>query len=51
VPARYFLVVTRGVFLKGVGFEVLWLQAVLMLAFAIGGLGLALRSFRKELTR
>lgn len=51
VPARYFLVVTRGVFLKGVGFEVLWLQAVLMVAFAIAGLGLALRSFRKELGR
>ena len=24
VPARYFLVVTRGIFLKGVGIEVLW---------------------------
>ncbi len=51
VPARYFLVVTRGVFLKGVGIEVLWLQAVLMVAFALAGLGLAVRSFRKELGR
>ena len=50
VPARYFIVVTRGIFLKGVGIEVLWPQALFMLAFAALGLGLATRSFRKELT-
>jgi ABC-2 type transport system permease protein len=49
VPARYFLVVTRGIFLKGVGADVLWVQALLMVAFALGGLGLAIRVFRKEL--
>jgi ABC-2 type transport system permease protein len=49
VPARYFLVVTRGLFLKGIGIDVLWLQAVFMLIFAVIGLGLAVRSFRKEL--
>jgi ABC-2 type transport system permease protein len=50
VPARYFLVVTRGVFLKGVGLDVLWPQGVLMLLYAAIGLGLATRVFRKELT-
>jgi ABC-2 type transport system permease protein len=49
VPARYFLVVTRGIFLKGVGIEVLHIQGLLMIAFAVVGLGLALRVFRKEL--
>lgn len=49
VPARYFLVVTRGIFLKGVGVEVLATQALLMVAFAGAGLALAVRSFRKEL--
>lgn len=49
VPARYFLVVTRGLFLKGVGPEVLWSQGVLMILFAVAGLGLAVRAFRKEL--
>ena len=49
VPARYFLVVTRGIFLKGVGIPVLRYQALLMLGFAVVGLGLAVRSFRKEL--
>jgi ABC-2 type transport system permease protein len=49
VPARYFLVVTRGIFLKGVGLEVLFLPGMAMLAFATVGLGLAIRAFKKEL--
>ncbi len=49
VPARYFLVVTRGIFLKGVGVEVLFVQALLMVLFAMVGLGLAVRSFHKEI--
>ena len=50
IPARYFLVVTRGIFLKGVGIDVLWPQGLLMVAFAAAGLALAIRVFRKELT-
>jgi ABC-2 type transport system permease protein len=49
VPARYFLVVTRGIFLKGVGIEVLRVQGLLMVAFAAIGLGLAVTVFRKEI--
>jgi ABC-2 type transport system permease protein len=48
VPARYYIVITRGIFLKDVGIEVLWVQGLAMLAFATIGLGLATRSFRKE---
>jgi len=51
VPARYFLVVTRGIFLKGIGADVLWSQALFMIAFAATGVGLAIRAFRKELQR
>ncbi len=47
VPARYFLVVTRGIFLKGVGLSVLGVQAGLMLVFAAIGLGLSMWRFRK----
>ena len=50
VPARYFVVVTRGIFLKGVGLDALWPQAVFMLLFAALGVGLATRVFRKELS-
>jgi len=49
IPARYFVTVTRGIFLKGVGISILWPQAVLMLAYAVLGLALATRMFRKEL--
>ena len=48
VPARYFLVVTRGIFLKGVGVEVLRVQGLLMIAFAAVGLTLATRVFQKR---
>lgn len=49
VPARYFVVALRGIFLKGVGPHVLWAQALGMLIFAAAGLGLAMRAFRKEI--
>ncbi len=49
VPARYYVAVTRGVLLKGVGPEALWVQAVAMVVFAAAGLALAMRAFRKEL--
>lgn len=50
VPARYFLVVTRGIFLKGVHVEVLRVQGLLMVAFAVVGVWLAVRAFKKELS-
>ena len=49
IPARYFLVVTRGIFLKGVGVEVLWGQGLLMIAFGVAGFVAAVSAFRKEI--
>jgi len=49
VPARYFIVVLRGIFLKGVGLDVLWGQGLAMVLFASAGLTLAVRSFHKEI--
>ena len=49
IPATYFVSVTRGVFLKGVGVEMLWVQGVFMAAFATVGLTLATLAFKKEL--
>lgn len=48
IPARYFVEVSRGIFLKGVGLEVLWPQAIAMIVFASVGLGLATRAFHKR---
>ncbi|MGQ0813885.1 MAG: ABC transporter permease [Gemmatimonadota bacterium] len=49
VPARYYIAVTRGVLLKGVGIEVLWTQGLSMIAFACVGLGLATLAFQKRI--
>jgi ABC-2 type transport system permease protein len=49
VPARYFVTVLRGIFLKGVGPEVLWPQGLAMVVFAAVGVSLAVRAFRKEI--
>jgi ABC-2 type transport system permease protein len=50
IPARYFLVVTRGIFLKGAGAEVLWGQGLFMIVFGVAGFVAAVSVFRKELT-
>lgn len=42
-------VVTRGIFLKGVGLSVLWPDALLMVVFAVVGLTLAAARFKKEI--
>jgi ABC-2 type transport system permease protein len=48
IPLRYFLVILRGIFLKGVGLEVLWPQALALLAWGVGILVLAtLRSSKR----
>ena len=47
IPLRYFLVILRGIFLKGVGLEILWPQALALLAWGLAVLSLAtLRSKR-----
>jgi len=48
-PMRYFLVIIRGIFLKGVGFDVLWPQLVALAIIGVVTLGLASRRFRKTL--
>ena len=48
IPLRYFLVILRGIFLKGVGLETLWPQALALLAWGLAILGLAtLRSSKR----
>lgn len=41
VPARYFLVVLRGIVLKGVGLAPLWGQLAALAAYTLAVLGLA----------
>jgi ABC-2 type transport system permease protein len=48
-PLRYFIIVLRGVFLKGVGFEVLWPQMASMALFAALILTASVLRFHKSL--
>lgn len=47
-PARYYVTVTKAVFLKGVGLEVLWRQGVPLIVLAAGAVAATLAVFRKE---
>ena len=38
VPARYFVTILKGIFLKGVGFRILWAEGLLLLCFYRGHL-------------
>ncbi len=49
MPARYFVALLKGIYLKGVGLEMLWLEAVLLAVFGAVVLALAIRLFRKKL--
>jgi ABC-2 type transport system permease protein len=48
IPLRYFLVIVRGVFLKGVGWEVLWPQMAALTAWGTTVLVLAAMRSRKQ---
>jgi len=48
LPLRYFIVIIRGIFLKGVGFYELWDQALVLLLFGIGILSMSVFRFRKK---
>lgn len=48
-PLRYFIEIVRGLFLKGVGADVLWPQMLALAAFGTGVLTLAVVRFRKTL--
>jgi len=45
IPLRYFLEIVRGIFLKGVGLDVLWPQSLALLAFGSVMLALSILRF------
>jgi drug efflux transport system permease protein len=48
-PMRYAMVILRGIFLKGVGMDILWPQVAALAVIGAATLGLASRRFRKTL--
>jgi ABC-2 type transport system permease protein len=49
IPARYFVTILRGLYLKGVGPAVLWGEVLLLALFGLGFLLLAMKRFRKKI--
>lgn len=48
-PLRHFLIIIRGIFLKGVGFSILWEQFAALVVIGIVLFTAAIRRFRKRL--
>ena len=51
IPLRYFLVILRGIFLKGIGLDVLWPEALALLGWGLAILTLATLRSTKRLAR
>ena len=49
IPARYFVAASRGLFLKGIGLDVLWPSLAGLAIYATVMLALSVRAFKKEL--
>jgi ABC-2 type transport system permease protein len=49
VPARYFIAILRGIYLKGIGLEILWLDALLLVFYAVLMIVVANRNFSFKL--
>ncbi|MCX5700429.1 MAG: ABC transporter permease [Candidatus Omnitrophica bacterium] len=49
-PLRYFLVVVRSIFLKGIGIEILWVQLLPLLVMGVLVIGFSALRFRKSLS-
>ncbi len=49
MPLRYYFVIVRGLFLKGVGLDILWPQAAALLLFGVTILGLSVARFQKKI--
>jgi ABC-2 type transport system permease protein len=49
VPARYFIVILRGIYLKAVGIEALWPNIIALLIFAFVAVRLAIMKFKKKM--
>jgi ABC-2 type transport system permease protein len=49
ITARYFVTILRGIYLKDVGLEVLWPQALFLVLFSAVVMTVAVRKFRKKI--
>ncbi len=48
-PIKYYMTILRGTFLKGVGFEILWPQILVLLIMGLAVLAISILRFKKNL--
>jgi ABC-2 type transport system permease protein len=48
-PLRHYVAIVRGILLRGVGLEVLWLNAIALIGFAVILLSVSIYRFRRQL--
>jgi len=48
VPARYFMNIARGIFLKGIGLRILWFDFLLLVFYAVVVFYFATRKLRQK---
>ena len=49
VPARWFIVIARGIMLKGVGITHLWRETLVLVGMMLLAMTLAIRSFKPRI--
>ena len=49
LPLTYYVIVVRGILIKGVGFEFLWRQIIPLVVLALIVFGVAIRRFQKKI--
>ena len=50
IPARYFVTLIKGIYLKGIGLEIMWFEALLLVVYGIAVILIAHVKFKKKLT-
>jgi ABC-2 type transport system permease protein len=49
IPARYFVSIMKGIYLKGIGVKILWAEGIFLVLFSFAIVMLSNRKFKKKL--
>jgi ABC-2 type transport system permease protein len=49
IPARYFITILRGIYLKNIGLDDLWFETLCLVIFTVLAGGAAIRKFKKKI--
>lgn len=49
IPARYFVAILKGIYLKGIGMNIVWTEGIFLVLFGIAVIAVSNRKFKKKL--